>query len=131
MPAAYSQDLRRKVVEAHARGRSQAQLVRDFGVSSFFVSTLLKRFRHTGSLAPKPHGGGTRPSLDASGKQVVAEFVAARPDATIKELCADVRARLGVTVSTSAMGRVLTDLELPRKKSRSTPQSATRREFRA
>lgn len=130
MPAPYSQDLRQKVVEAHAKGRSQSQIAKDFGVSSFFVSTLLKRFRQTGSVAPKPRGGGKRPSLDASGKQVVAELVAAKSDATINELCTSVRARLGVVVSKSAMGRVLTALDLPRKKSRSTPQSVTRRASR-
>ena len=31
--APYSLDLRRKIVEAHAKGRSLLQLVNDFGVS--------------------------------------------------------------------------------------------------
>lgn len=130
MPAPYSQDLRRKVVEAHAKGRSQSQLVEDFGVSPYFVATLLKRFKTTGSVAPKPRGGGRRPSLDAEGKKVLTELVAAKPDATLEELRVSVRERLKVVVSKSAMGRTLTALGLPRKKSRSTPPSATRREFK-
>jgi transposase len=131
MPAPYSEDLRRKVAEAHARGRTQAQIVEDFGVSSGFVSTLLKRVRLTGSVAPKPHGGGRRPGLDASGKQAVVDLVGEQPDATIEELRARVRERLGANVSRSAMGRALLALGLPRKKSRSTPPSATARESRA
>jgi transposase len=127
MPAPYSEDLRRKIVEAHTKGRSQAQIVRDFGVSSGFVSTLLTHVKVTGSVAPKPHGGGRRPALDASGKQAVVEMVRAQPDATIEELRTRVRERLGATASKSAMGRVLTALGLPRKKSRSMPRSATPR----
>jgi transposase len=130
MPAPYSQDLRRKVVEAQANGRSQAQLVADFGVSAYFVATLLKRFKQTGSVAPKPRGGGRRPALDATGQAVVTELVAAKADVTIEELRSSVRERVGVDVSKSAMGRMLTALGLPRKKSRSTPQSATRPESR-
>src|SRR5437660_484463 len=110
MPAPYSQDLRRKVVEAHTKGRSQAQLVEDFGVSAYFVATLLKRFKQTGSVAPKPRGGGHRPALDASGKKVLTELVAAKSDATIEELRSSVRERLGAVVSKSAMGRMLTAL---------------------
>jgi len=128
MPAPYSQDLRRKVVEAHAKGRSQAQWVEDFAVSAYFGATLLKRFKQTGSTAPKPRGGGRRPALDAEGQRVLTEIVAAKSDSTIEELRSSVRERLDVRVSKSAMGRVLTSLGLPRKKSRSTPASATRRE---
>jgi transposase len=131
MPAAYSQDLRRKIVEAHARGRSRAQLVEDFGVSEYFVRTLLKHFQNTGSVAPKPRGGGRRPSLDAEGKKVLTELVAAKSDATIEELRASVRERLGTAVSKSAMGRILTALDLPRKKSRSTLRNATHHASRA
>ena len=131
MPAPYSQDLRRKIVEAHAKGRSQAQLVEDFGVSAYFVYTLLRRFKQTGSVAPKPRGGGNRPSLNAEGKKVLTELVGAKADATIEELRSSVRERLGVGVSKSAMGRMLTALGLPRKKSRSTPRSATPRASKA
>jgi transposase len=126
MPAPYSQDLRRKVIEANAKGRSRAQLVEAFGVSEYFVRTLLKRVEHTGSVAAKPHGGGRRPSLDAEGKKVLTELVGAKSDATLEELRQQLQQRLGTCVSKSALGRILTALELPRKKSRSTPRSAIR-----
>lgn len=128
MPAPYSQDLRRKVVEAHAKGRSQAQLVEDFGVSPYFVATLLKRFKDTGSVAPKPRGGGRLPALDATGKAALTQMVAAKPDATIEELRARVRQQLKVEMSRAAMGRALTALGLARKKKHFTPQNAKPRE---
>lgn len=130
MPAPYSEDLRRKITQAHAKGRSQAQIVRDFGVSSGFVSTLLTRVKQTGSAAAKPHGGGRRPALDDAGKQAVAEFVRVQPDATLEELRSRVHDEFGARVSKSAMSRVLIALGLPRKKSRSTPRNATRRASR-
>jgi transposase len=130
MPAPYSEDLRRKIAEAHSKGRSQAQIVRDFGVSSGFVSTFLKHVKDTGSVARKPHGGGRRPALDAAGKQAVFDLVRAQPDATLEELRSRVHEHLGATASKSAMSRVLIALGLPRKKSRSTPQSATPRASR-
>ena len=126
MPAPYSSDLRRKIVEAHAKGRSQTQIASDFGVSESCISTLLKRYRTTGSFAPRPRGGGRSPALDAQGRAALVEMVRRKPDATIEELRATTRERLGVVVSKSAMGRVLTALGLPRKKSRSTPASVTR-----
>ena len=126
MPAPYSQDLRRKVAEAHAKGRSQAQIVRDFGVSSGFVSKLLEHVKKTGTVAPKPRGGGRRPALDDAGKQAVRDLVRAQPDATLEELRSRMHEHVGANVSKSAMSRVLIALGLPRKKSRSTPQSATR-----
>ena len=130
MPAPYSEDLRRKIADAHAKGRSQAQIVRDFDVSSAFVSKLLERVKQTGSVAAKPRGGGRRPALDASGQEAVRDLVRAQPDATIEELRSRVHEHVGANVSKSAMSRVLIALGLPRKKSRSTPRSVTPRASR-
>lgn len=55
----YSTDFRLKVVRAYEAGRgAQRQLARLFGVSLNFVQDLWKRYRRTGPVEPKPHGGG-------------------------------------------------------------------------
>ena len=132
MPRPYSNDLRRKIVEAYQRGEgTQRGLAARFGVSGTFVVDLLRRHRQTGSVAPKPRGGGQQPRLDAKGLEVVAELVKADPDATLDELLERVAERTDVRVSNPTMSRVLRRLGLPRKKSRSTPQSATPRAFRS
>jgi transposase len=131
MAAPYSKDLREKIVKAKAKGRTQAQLAADFGVSESFVSRLLARWRNTSSVAPLPRGGGRRPSLDADGMSALGEMVTADSDATFEELCARIEQKVGVVMSTSAMDRALKKLALPRKKSRFTLQSATRRESKA
>ena len=130
MPKPYSTDLRTKILEAYERGEgTQRGLAARFGVSGTFVVDLLRRHRQTGSVAPKGHGGGQHPRLDAKGLEVVTMLVKAEKDATLDELIERVAERHGVRVSNPTMSRVLTRLGLPRKKSRSTPRSATRRGF--
>jgi transposase len=131
MPKPYSNDLRTKIIEAYQRGDgTQRGLAERFGVSGTFVVDLIRRYRQTGSVEPKAHGGGQQPRLDAKGRELVTELVTSDPDATLDELLERVAERSGVRVSNPTMSRVLQRLGLPRKKSRSTPQSAIRHESR-
>ncbi|MGE5754141.1 MAG: transposase, partial [Planctomycetaceae bacterium] len=79
--------------------------------------------RQTGSIAPKPHGGGQPPAFDGEAAERLRAAVAADPDATLKELAAASR----VACSTSAVDRALRRLGITRKKSRSGPPSRTGR----
>jgi transposase len=55
----YSTDLRIRVVQADEnREGAMRQLAITVRVSLSCVRRLLKRSRETGSVAPKPHGGG-------------------------------------------------------------------------
>jgi transposase len=126
--AAYSIDLRHKIVQAYERQRgSQRALADIFGVSLSFVEKLLRRHRTTGSIAPKPHAGGPKPALDGAATTLVRQLVHDHPDLSLEELGARVAAERGVRVSVATMCRVLQRLGLPRKKSRSTPVSVTPR----
>jgi len=126
--ATYSIDLRQKILHAcERRLGSQRALANLFGVSLSFVEKLLRRHHTTGDIAPKPHAGGQRPSLDAAAHTLVQQLVQANADLTLEELCARVADERGIHVSVATMCRVLQRLGLPRKKSRSTPASETRR----
>lgn len=130
----YSEDLRQRVLDAvEHRDGSLRQLATRFRVSLSFIQRLLRHRRRTGSLRPKPHGGGRRPALDQSGLDQLRLLVAEQPDATLVEL----RHRLGVECSLAAISRALKKLGLPRKKKvlhaqeRDTPEvQAKRRAFR-
>ncbi len=64
MGAAYSVDLRRKVVQACERGTaSQAEVARLFGVSRSFVEKLLRLRRRTGALEPDRKRAGRPVSM--------------------------------------------------------------------
>lgn len=59
MTAAYSTDLRRRIVEAHQRGEgSYVTLAKRFDVSVKTVQNYVELYRRTGSVEPMAHSGG-------------------------------------------------------------------------
>jgi transposase len=129
----YSQDLRKRVLDTVERGDgSLRQIAKRFLVSVSFVTRLLRHYRTTGSLDPKPHGGGRHPALGPAQLKQLQALVRKQPDATLEEL----RQRLGVDCSTMAIVRGLKKLKITRKKKvlhaqeRDTPEGQQkRREF--
>jgi transposase len=109
----YSQDLRQRILETVERGEgSLRQIARRFLVSLSFVTRLLQLHRSTGSLQPRPHGGGNPAKLGPQDLERLRELVRQQPDATLEEL----RQSLGVSCSTMTIARALRTLRLPRKK---------------
>jgi transposase len=122
---AYSMDLRQKILRAcDQRLGSQRAIARLFGVSQSFVEKLLRLRRATGDIRPRPHAGGRRAICDATALAYVRRLVQEHPDATLAELAAQLEAQHGLRVSVPTMGRIVLQLQLPRKKHRSTPMSA-------
>jgi transposase len=109
----YSLDLRQRVAAAlDAREGSQPEIARRFQVSVSFITRLIRRRRQTGSLAPKPHGGGHPPALDRDGQDRLRQAVRDQPDATLAELAG----RVGVPCGCMAIFRALRKLKITRKK---------------
>jgi len=71
-----SLDLRERVAAAvdHQEG-SQRQIARRFRVSPSFITRLLRLRRRSGSLRPRPHGGGHPPALDQAGRKRLRQWV--------------------------------------------------------
>lgn len=114
---AYSLDFRKKITDTYSKEElSQRKLAKRFGVALSFVEKLLKQQRETGDLAPKPHGGGRTPKLNAAQLALVTALVEADNDATLEELCEQLQQRTTITLSRSTMGRILQQLKLTRKK---------------
>lgn len=119
---AYSMDLRQRVVRAcDERVCSQRRIADLFGVSLSWVEKLLRRKRQTGSIAPKPHGGGGRPVFDETRLEQLRRLVEDDPDATLAQL----RDRLGLNVSLSVIHRAVVKLGLTYKRSRFVPLNKT------
>ncbi len=114
---AYSLDFRKKIVDTYFKEPiSQRKLAKRFDVALSFVEKLLKQLRETGDLAPKTHGGGAKPKLNATHLALVTTLIEADNDATLEELCQQLKEKTTITISRSTMGRVLQQLNLTRKK---------------
>lgn len=107
----YSNDLRVRIHEARQSGDTTAEVAGRFGVCGAFVRRLCQRFRETGSLAPKPHGGGPARKL-AGHEAALRQAVRERPDATPAEH----RDRLTLPASRVTVWRAMRRLRLTRKK---------------
>src|SRR4051812_2636385 len=110
---AYSQDLLQRILDTVQRGDGTlGQIARRFLVSVSFITRLLRLHRSTGSLEPRPHGGGNPALLGPAGPEQPRKLGQKQPDAPLHEL----RQRLGVSCSLMTIARALRKLELPRKK---------------
>src|SRR6478752_6878623 len=115
----YSQDLRQRIVDTVQRGEGTVrQIAERFLVSVAFVTRLLQLHRSSGSVEPRPHGGGNPAVLTPEDLERLREFIAKQPDATLQE-CA---AHLGTACSLATISRALKKLGLPRK--RKVPRAA-------
>jgi transposase len=110
---AYSIDFRQKIIEVHEKEKiSQRQLARQFGVALSFIVKLLKQYRQTTEIAPKPFNGGVKLKLTPENLEVLASLIANNNDATLKELCDKLKEKTGITISRATMGRMTQRLKL-------------------
>jgi transposase len=119
MPAAISADLRVRIFEARQAGETASEIAERLEVSTAFVRRLMQRYRQTGSLAPSDAPRGPKPKLAEQADQL-RQLNAQQPDLTP----AEIRQRLGLTVSLLTIWRMLRRLGLTFKKSPSMPPNA-------
>ncbi len=120
MAATISMDLRVRIFEARQAGETTAEVAERFAVSPAFVRRLLQRYRENGSLAPSSAPRGRQPILAEHAEQL-RQLNAQKPDLT----AAEIRQRLGLTVSVLTVWRMLRRLGLTFKKSPFMPVNAT------
>src|SRR5215472_16858124 len=93
----YSQDLRQRIVDTVQRGEGTIREIAErFLVSASFVTRLLQLHRSSGSVEPRPHGGGNPAVLTPEDLERLRELIRERSDATLEEC----RAHLGASCST-------------------------------
>lgn len=107
MPAAYSLDLRERVIDAVESGISRRRAAGVFKVSVSTVIRWAKRVAETGSYAPLPSGGDHRSSaVEAHGDWLLAA-VSSNPDLTLQELQTRLNDAHGLAKSHSCLWRFL------------------------
>jgi transposase len=106
MPKPISLDLRERVVGFVEAGQSRRVAAAHFRVSVSFVVNLIKAYRATGSLAPKPSGGRRHAKLDPH-RGFLLGRVAEKEDITMPELASELEAAVGVRADPASISRWL------------------------
>jgi transposase len=103
---AYSEDLRKKILEAVDRGMPKSKAAKTFGVSRSSVKRYAAARREGRSLTPNKHPG-SKPKLDERARKILEADVEERPATTLKDRCRFLEQMVGVSVSESTLSRLL------------------------
>ena len=118
---AYSMEFRRAVAKAYDECGSSIEVAEQFECSESWVRRLIQRRRQTGSLDPLPARLPDNNKLGEPDLEELRRLIAQTPDMTLAELAA----ALGAKASVPTVWRATRRLNLPLKKSPSTPPSRT------
>jgi transposase len=121
---AYSEDLRKKIVEALRRGTGKSEASRAFGVSLSSVKRYANMADEGRPLAPKKRPG-SRPKMDEKAEKLLEADLEERPTATLAERRGFLERAASVAVSEATVCRALKRLGWSRKKDRWARASAT------
>jgi|SRR3954447_6420211 transposase len=121
---AYSEDLRKKIIDALRRGMGKSQAARTFSVSLSSVKRYAKMADEGRSLAPKKRPG-SKPKTDQNARRLLEADLQERPAATLSERREFLERICGVRVSDSTISRLLKRMGFTRKKGLWVPANAT------
>jgi transposase len=114
---AYSEDLRKKIVEAVERGMPKIEAAKTFGVGISSVKRYAATYREGRSLTPKKRPG-SKPKLDEDARKLLEANLEDHPEATLPHRREFLRRVCGVSVSDSTVSRMLRRMGWTRKKDR-------------
>jgi transposase len=122
---AYSEDLRRKIVQAlQQRRMTKSEAARVFGVSLSSVKRYAKAAREGRSLSPGK-APGKKLLLDEKARRLLEADLKERPFAKLSDRQEYLKKVAGVSVSESTLSRALRKMGFGRKKGRWVPVSET------
>ena len=121
--AAYSQDLRDRVLRACERGESPTTIAQRLEVSRVWVYQVWNRYQQSGRRVSLKIGGYRRSKLQDS-EDLLRSWVKAEPDLTLVEICTRLKAQ-GIGVSPSTLWYRLDRLGLTFKKNAARRRART------
>jgi transposase len=117
MAAAYSMDLRERVMKDADAGLASKELAARYHVSRAWVDALKQRQRESGSIAPRKQTKFRRRVLDGQDDRLKT-LILAQPDATLAEL----RDALKISVGLATIWRAINQLGVTFKETRAARQ---------
>jgi len=121
MAAAYSMDLRERVIKDAEAGLSSKELAARYHVSRAWVDALKQRHRETNSIAPLKQTKFRGRVLEGKDERLKA-LLAAQPDATLTEL----RDALETSAGLATVWRAVNRMDFTRKKNGIRRRAAAR-----
>jgi transposase len=113
---AYSEDLRKKVVQAvQQRGTSKSEAARLFSISLSSVKRYTRLASEGAPLTPRK-GGGRPPKADQTTRKLLEEDIRTRPAATVEERRRFLMRFAGKSLSEPTLRRLLKRMGYSRKK---------------
>src|SRR3954462_3978919 len=112
---AYSEDLRKKIIEALRRGMAKSEAARTFSVSLSSVKRYAKMAHQGHPLAPKKRPG-SQPKTNQDARRLLEADLEQRPAATLSERRQFLEGVCRVRVSESTVSRLLKRMGFTRKK---------------
>ena len=129
MARPYSDDLRRRLLEAFDQGKgSLGELAERFGVSLGWAWKVSATRKRTGQMERPSYRPGAKRRID---EQALAGLLRSHPDATLVELQAGLEGKTGLRVSTQHLWRVVKRLGFRLKKVTARPRTGYGREPQA
>jgi transposase len=127
MPRAYSDDLRRKILTAHDRGRGTlGELAKRFDVSLPYVKKISGQRLRTGQMERQEQRvRGPASKVTPAMEALLRAQLEAVSDRTLAELQQAVWSELQVSISLAQLWRALRKMDLRLKKGRSMPANKT------
>jgi transposase len=125
--AAYSLDMRKKILAAYQAGNTSVRKVAArFMVSPGVVQRLLKQTRATGNVSSRPPGPAPGQGILSPHIETVVGLVESHPDWTLTEYCEALWDDNGIEVSPATLCRFLQRHRLTLKKRRSAMSNGKR-----
>jgi transposase len=112
--------LRKRILAAVRKNElTQAEILRIFNLSRTGLNSFLKHFYETGSIEPKPFGGGRRSKFEEDDIEIIKQYMINHPDATLEEILE----YSGKEASIMSVHRMLKKIGYRLKKSHYSPAS--------
>lgn len=127
MTRALSDDLRKRVIEAVEGGTSRRAAAERFGIGASTAVKWVRRWRETGSWAPRRPGGDVRSHRIDGYKDEIMGLVERTPDLTLAEMAEHLEHRHDVRVALSTVWRFFDRHGVTFKKRRRTRASSSAR----
>jgi len=86
MAIPYSIDLRERVILKYNEGKSVLEIVNELNVKKSFVYNILRLYKETRSVAPKPANGGRNPEITEEILLQIEALIMETPDITLHEI---------------------------------------------